>query len=131
MPINFVPTRRQILICDFEFGRIEPSLGKIRRAVIVSPRSYNRRHGMGPGRCLVVPFSATAPYEITPAHVSFPDDVYPSLSVPTWALCDCMRLVSHSRLDRVNVSGIYLSEMISEEDMARIETGIRHAVGIA
>jgi uncharacterized protein YifN (PemK superfamily) len=131
MAILFVPSRRQILICDFEYGKIDPSLGKVRRAVVVSPRSYNRRHGHGPGRCVVVPFSATAPHEITPAHLAFTDDVYSSLTEPTWALCDCIRSVSHARLDRVNVGGVYQSEMISEEDMGRIEVGMRHAVGIA
>ena len=131
MPIAFVPVRRQILICDFEYGRIEPSMGKIRRALVVSPRSYNRRHGMGPGRCVVVPFSATRPLDLTPAHVPFPDNVYPSLSEVTWAVCDSIRSVSHDRLDRVNVGGRYLSEMVSEEDMARVEVGLRHAIGIA
>jgi uncharacterized protein YifN (PemK superfamily) len=131
MPIAFVPIRRQILICDFEYGRIDPSMGKIRRALVVSPRSYNRRHGMGPGRCIVGPFSATPPPELTPAHVPFAADVYPSLSEMTWAVCDCIRSVSHDRLDRVNVGGNYLSEMISEEDMTRVESGMRHAIGIA
>jgi uncharacterized protein YifN (PemK superfamily) len=86
---------------------------------------------MGPGRCIVVPFSATPPSELTPAHVPFRDDVYPSLTEMTWAVCDSIRSVSHDRLDRVNVGGNYLSEMISEEDMARVEVGMRHALGIA
>lgn len=131
MPIAFVPVRRQILICDFEYGRIEPSIGKVRRALVVSPRSHNRRHGFGPGRCIVVPFSSTPPEDPTPAHVPFADDVYPSLSEKTWAVCDSIRSVSHARLDRVNVGGTYYSELISDEDMARVELGIRHAMGIA
>jgi uncharacterized protein YifN (PemK superfamily) len=130
MPIAFVPQRRQILLCDFEYGRIKPSLGKVRRALVVSPRSYNHRHGFGPGRCLVVPFTATGPAEIRPAHVEFPSGKYVCLSEPTWALCDCLRSVSHARLDRVNVGGEYQNEMISNEDMARVETGILHAVGL-
>jgi uncharacterized protein YifN (PemK superfamily) len=117
-------------MCDFEYGRIDPSLGKVRRAVVVSPRSYNQRHGFGPGRCIVVPFSATPPANLTPAHLEFPADKYPSLTELTWALCDCIRSVSHARLDRVNVGGIFYSELISQEDMARIEIGIRHATGL-
>jgi uncharacterized protein YifN (PemK superfamily) len=131
MSILFVPSRKQILICDFEYGRIEPSLGKVRRALVISPRSYNRRHGYEPGRCLVVPFTKTCPVDLAPAHVQFPADKYVSLSVPTWALCDCLRSVSHARLDRVNVAGVNYSEMISEEDMARVDVGLRHAVGLA
>jgi uncharacterized protein YifN (PemK superfamily) len=131
MSITFVSSRRQILICDFEFGKIEPSMGKIRRSLVVSPRSYNRRHGFGPGRCVVIPFTATPPEEhILPSHIHFPLGGYPSLKEEFWAICECIRSVSHARLDRVNVGGVYISELISEEDMGRVELGIRHAAGL-
>jgi uncharacterized protein YifN (PemK superfamily) len=70
MAIPFVPPRRRILICDFDVARVSPEIDKERRVVIISPRSYNKRHGTGPGRCLVIPFSATEPHKITPAHVT-------------------------------------------------------------
>jgi uncharacterized protein YifN (PemK superfamily) len=41
MTIPFVPKRGQILLCDFEYGKIDPEIGKIRRTVVVSPRSHN------------------------------------------------------------------------------------------
>lgn len=118
-------------MCDFEHGRIEPSLGKERRAVVLSPRSYNHRHGLGPGRCIVVPFSATAPAELKPAHVPFDAVTYRSLTEPTWALCDCVRSVSHARLNRVRSGGENLNEIMSQEDLERIEVGLKHALGIA
>jgi mRNA-degrading endonuclease toxin of MazEF toxin-antitoxin module len=131
MTISFVPRRGQILICDLVFGQVPPEIGKRRRVLIVSPRSYNQRHGKGPGRCLVVPFSTTAPVKRTPAHVPFSVGRYVSLTRNSLALCDCVRSVSHARLDRVFARGIYQSEMISGDDMGRIETGIRHAMGLA
>jgi uncharacterized protein YifN (PemK superfamily) len=131
MPIPFVPPRARILICDFDLARIHPEMTKQRRVVVVSPRSYNRRHGAGPGRCLVIPFSTTSPPEITPAHVPFAADKYACLSEPTWALCDVISSMSHMRLDNVQISGINQMESIDAEDMDRIAEGIKHALGIA
>ena len=130
MGIPFVPQRGHLLICDFEYGRIAPSLGKERRVVVISPRSYNHRHGIGPGRCVVVPFSMTAEEEIKPAHIEFDDTTYRSLSEPTWALCDCVRSVSHERLNRIRAGGENLNEIMSKADLARIEVGLIHALGI-
>jgi hypothetical protein len=73
MPITFVPERGRILICDYDLARIAPEMDKERRVVVVSPRSYNQRHGASAGRCIVVPFSATNPGRfLTPADVPFP-----------------------------------------------------------
>jgi uncharacterized protein YifN (PemK superfamily) len=76
MYINFVPQRAQILICDYDLACIPPEMSKQRRVVVVSPRSYNRRHGLGAGRCVVVPFSSTAPPLTTLAQVAFPGGKY-------------------------------------------------------
>lgn len=130
MGIPFVPIRGHILICDFEYGRIEPSLGKERRVVVVSPRAYNHRFGYGPGRCVVVPFSKTEIGD-KPAHIPFDAVTYKSLTEPTWALCDCVRSVSHERLNRVLMGGENLNEIMSETDMERIDDGLRRALGIA
>jgi uncharacterized protein YifN (PemK superfamily) len=130
MPIPFVPPRGRVLICNFDLARIHPEMTKQRRVVVISPRSYNRRHGQGPGRCLVIPFSATAPPEITPAHVPFTADKYATLTEPTWALCDVIASVSHNRLDNVQVGGVNQMESIDDQDMLRIAVGMKHALGI-
>ena len=130
MAINFVPERGRILICDYDMARVSPEIDKVRRAVIVSPRSYNHRHGAGPGRCLVVPFSATAPHNATPADVVFPAGKYETLTVPTWAVCSSVMSASHSRLTRVFIGhGNYSEEVLSAEDLARIDAGLKHALG--
>jgi uncharacterized protein YifN (PemK superfamily) len=131
MTIPFVPIRGHILICDLSFGLIAPELGKERRVVVVSPRSYNHRHGVQPGRCVVVPFSETLNEEPQPAHVPFDATNYKSLTHATWALCDCVRSVSHARLNRVRGGGENLNEIMSQADLARLEVGLLHAVGIA
>lgn len=130
MPIRFVPQRGLILICDYDVARVHPEMNKRRRVVVVSPRSYNRRHGEGPGRCLVVPFSASEPRFLTPSVVPFPLQSYRSLSKVSWAICDSIMAVSHDRLDRVwSGPGQSLDERISEVDMRRLEVAIAHAVG--
>lgn len=129
--ITFVPQRGQILMCDFDMaGVVPPEMRKKRRVVVVSPRSHNRRHGVRPGRCLVVPFSASEPAMMTAAEVPFPDGVYRSLTVPTWAICSAAASVSHARLDRVAVGTAFLSEHLSAVDLERVEAGLRHALGL-
>ncbi|WP_298952244.1 type II toxin-antitoxin system PemK/MazF family toxin [uncultured Methylobacterium sp.] len=130
MPITFVPQRGQILICDFDMARVPPEMRKVRRVVVVSPRSYNARHGQGPGRCLVVPFSASMPPVVRPSDVPFAAGVYRSLTVPTWAICSSVAALSHARLDRVAAGRSHLSESLSPQDLARVEDGLRHALGL-
>ncbi len=130
--ITFVPQRGQILICDFDMaGVVPPEMRKKRRVVVVSPRSHNHRHGQRPGRCLVVPFSASMPTVVTAAEVPFPGDAYRSLTVPTWAICSAAASVSHARLDRVAAGTVFLSEHLSAADLERVESGLRHALGLA
>jgi uncharacterized protein YifN (PemK superfamily) len=112
-------------------ARVVPEIDKKRRVVVISPRSYNQRHGNGPGRCLVIPFSATAPHKITPAHVVFDGKTYKCLSEPTWALCDVVTSVSHARLNNVQIGGVNQFEDISDTDMARLEAGLTHSLGLA
>lgn len=128
--IGFVPPRGRILLCDFDAGRVHPELNKCRRVVVVSPRSYNARHGSGPGRCLVVPFSSTAPKVVTPAYVPFDASTYRSLTEPTWAICESTRSVSHARLQMVFFKSAPLYESLSEADLERVAVGLRHALGI-
>ncbi len=130
MPINFVPERGRLLICDFDRARVHPENSKIRRVVVVSPRSYNERHGAGAGRCIIVPFSVTRPAILRPADVFFANGQYRALSKDTWANCSSVATVSHARLDRVYVgNGRYSDETLDEEDCQRIEIGLRHALG--
>ncbi|MCF4130275.1 type II toxin-antitoxin system PemK/MazF family toxin [Methylobacterium sp. SyP6R] len=131
MAIAFVPRRGLILLCHFDMARIPPEMRKTRRVVVVSPRSHNRRHGQGPGRCVVVPFSASTPPAPTPADVSFAAGVYASLTVPTWAICAAVMSVSHDRLNRVVAGGQGLDEVLSADDMERIEAGLVYALGMA
>lgn len=132
MPIKFVPRRGLILICDFDAARIHPEINKRRWAVVISPRSYNRRHGEGPGRCLVVPFSATVPKILTPASVPFPAGSYQSLTRDSWAICDSILAVLHDRLNRVWAGPRqWLDENVSQTDMGRLLIGIKYALGIS
>jgi uncharacterized protein YifN (PemK superfamily) len=122
-------------MCDYDMARVPPEMEKVRRVVVISPRSYNRRHGFKAGRCLVVPFSATDPdHFLTPSDVFFDSKTYECLTVETWAICSAAMSVSHDRLDRVSVRQHrgpprYSIETLKPADMARIETGLRHAIG--
>jgi uncharacterized protein YifN (PemK superfamily) len=110
-------------------------MAKTRRVVVVSVTSRNHRHGTGPGLALVVPLSMTAPLSIEPCDVLMPGGVYRSLSQAVWAKCGAVTLVSHDRLDRVRIykggKPAYIVERLSAADMARIETGLRYALGLS
>lgn len=123
--ITFVPERGHILLCDFDMANVAPEMRKKRRVVVVSPRSYNKAR-----RCVVVPFSATEPKMILSSHVPFAAGAYASLTVPTWAICDTVSHVSFARLDRVKSGRNYLSEMLNDEDLAKIALGLQHTLGL-
>ena len=125
MPITFVPRRGIMLVCNFDMGRVAPEMTKKRRVLVVSPRSYNRGH-----RCVVVPFSATKPHTVQAPHVFFAAHSYKVLTKDVWAICECLTSVSCDRLDRVLHGGGYIAEEISAADLARVEAGMRHALGL-
>jgi uncharacterized protein YifN (PemK superfamily) len=101
---------------------IHPEMTKQRRVVVISPRSYNHRAAMNlPGRCIVVPFSATEPRDKRASHVPFKANSYRCLTENVWAICDCLTHVSHRRLERVAIGGRHIEERITEKDMERIE----------
>lgn len=123
--INFTPERGQLLLCDYDMAHVAPEMTKKRRVVVVSPRSYNRA-----GRCVVVPFSATQPNTIEASHLPFRAGEYRALTVQTWAICDTISHVSCTRLDRVKAGQTFLREFLLPIDMARIEDGLKHALGL-
>jgi uncharacterized protein YifN (PemK superfamily) len=125
MAIAFTPKRGQILICDFDMAGVLPEMRKVRRVVVVSHRSSNRA-----GRLVAVPFSATRPQRHSPSHVHFQAGSYASFRVPVWAICDCIAHVSFRRLDRVFCHGRFLAETMTDADLRRIATGIRHALAL-
>ena len=127
--ITFSPKRGMILMCDFDMATVPPEMRKVRRVVVVSPRSYNRPQRNAPGKCVVVPFSATEPRTVLASHVAVPIGVYQSLTKPTLAICEMVAHVSHARMDRVAVGRRFISEEMQAVDLEQIEAGLRHALG--
>ncbi len=135
MSITFVPERGAILICDFARASVAPEMTKTRRVVVVSPKARNHRHGTGPGVALVIPLSTSAPNSVEACDVLLSAGIYRSVTKDAWAKCGAVTMVSHERLDRVRIyragKPAYIVEGLSPADMARIEAGLRHALGIA
>jgi uncharacterized protein YifN (PemK superfamily) len=144
MAISFTPRRASILMCDFGPDPNEPStyplqmpplsvspeMWKFRRVVVVSVDALNHRHGRAPGLCAVVPFSATAPGTMGRWDIFIPVGSYRSLTLNVWAKCAAILQVSHSRLDRPLAGRSYIAEQINPADFARIEGGMRAALGL-
>lgn len=128
--IRFAPRRGQILMCDFDMATVPPEMRKKRRVVILSPKTLNGPHGLRPGKCVVVPFSATVPHRILPCHIPFPVGSYASLTIDVWAICEAIAHVSHARLDRVAVGSDFISEEMAEADVKRVVAGVSYALAL-
>ena len=61
--------RGMILLCNYDLATVPPEMRKLRRVVVISPKSYDKPVSMTvPGKCIVIPFSATEPRERRPSH---------------------------------------------------------------
>jgi mRNA interferase MazF len=127
MPITFVPDAGDVLMCDFT-GFIAPEMTKVRRVVVLSPRSRTNF----PGTYIVVPVSKTPPVpprahhcEFKPRAYYFFDDVE-----PVWAKADMITCVAASRLDRLKINGRYTGCRIRKEDLDAIRKAVLHALGM-
>lgn len=118
-------------MCDFDMASVPPEMRKVRRVIVISPKAYNKRPSMQtPGKCIVIPLSATPPRLPQPSHVSIPASRYTSITLPVWAICEMVDHVSHARLDRVASGKKFLSESVTPVDMALVEDALRHALGL-
>ncbi len=144
VPITFTPRRGAILMCYFgpdplnphTFPVYEPPVSaapevwKNRRAIVVSDDRLNHRHGAGPGLCTVVPCTSTPPRTEGPWDVPFLARSYRAFTKDVWASCASPIRVSHARLDRVLAGQGYRGEFLAPWDMARVEAGLRAALGL-
>jgi uncharacterized protein YifN (PemK superfamily) len=127
MAINFVPDAGDVLMCDFT-GFVAPEMTKIRRVVILSPRS--RRNF--PGTYLVLPISKTPPSPPRPHHCEFKPGSYHFFDPieTVWAKADMVTCVAAHRLDRVKFRGRYSRAQIGREDLLRVRKALLYALGM-
>lgn len=127
MAITFVPDAGDVLICDFS-GFQAPEMTKVRRVVVLSPRS----RVTFPGTYLIVPISKTPPSRKEPHHYEFKARRYdffdPIESV--WAKADMLTCVASHRLDRIKMNGRYSRAQIRKEDLDSVRRAVLHALGI-
>ena len=135
MPITFVPDAGDVLMCDFT-GFIPPEMTKLRKVVVLSPRS----RVSFPGTYLVAPLSKTPLSTPEPFHFEFPPRSYVFLDPiePVWAKTNMVTCVAAVRLDRVKLNGRYTAAKIRREDLLRVrvwtiesqtEVAVRMALG--
>jgi uncharacterized protein YifN (PemK superfamily) len=127
MAISFVPDAGDVLICDFS-GFQAPEMTKVRRVVVLSPRS----RVMFPGTYLVVPISKTPPSIKEPHHCEFKPRDYHffDLIESVWAKADMLTCVASRRLDRVKINGRYSRAQIRKEDLVLVRKAVLHALGM-
>ncbi len=115
-------------MCDYTTGFTAPEMVKRRPVVVLSPRARRR-----PGPYLVVPFSTTAPLPVESYHVRLPVGRYAFFRSgrDVWAKCDMVSAVSAQRLDRLRVGGAWMTPAIRPEDLAAVQRGVLHALGLS
>lgn len=128
MPITFVPDAGEVLMCDFGTGFCPPEMTKVRRVVVLSPRSRTKIKGT----YLVVPISKTPPVPEEDYHCHFKPRSYIFFDPvePVWAKGDMMCCVGFHRLDRLKINGRYTKSAIRKEDLHRIRKSLLHALGM-
>jgi mRNA interferase MazF len=99
---------------------------KKRPVVVVSPR---RR--VGPGLCLVVPFSTRAPAFAQRFHYEIAARTYPFFrsDCSVWAKADMLTCVAFSRLDRPFYGGCFQEGHLSETHLNEIRNAVLSALG--
>lgn len=131
-PITFAPYRGAILLCDFDMARVPIEIDKRRQAIVLSITKLNHKHALEPGLCTVVPTSSKAPRTEGPEDVLIPAGKYWGFDVDSWVRAKSVATVSHRRLSTLTRNGRQANstEFLDAADMARIETAVKHALGI-
>lgn len=135
MPIQFAPTPKTLVLCDFSLGGFRaPEMIKRRPAIIISPRLPHRD-----GLCTVVPISYTPPIREVAyvVRLDFERQPLPSpFDAPVaWVKCDMLATVCYDRLDLFRTGRDaqgkrkYLQLKLSDTDFERVRQGIMCALG--
>src|SRR5205823_15024795 len=127
MPIQHVPDAGDVLMCDFT-GFQAPEMTKIRRVVVLSPRSRTRF----PGTYLVVPISRTTPCPPEDHHCEFRPGSYhffdPVESV--WAKADMLTCVAWRTLERAKINDRFSRASVRKQDLYSIRRAVLYAMGM-
>ncbi len=124
MPINFLPKRGQILMCDYTKGFIEPEMQKVRHCIVISPE---RRTGL----CLVVPLSTVPPQTPQAFHYKLPRGIYPCLECGTdvWVKGDMLTHACFARLDRPKENGRFATVHLRSVHLDAVVNTVLAAIG--
>jgi mRNA interferase MazF len=128
MPLTIVPDAGDVLICDFNTGFKPPEMVKVRRVVVLSPRSRTKF----PETFIVVPISKTPPMTAMGCHCRFAPRSYEFFDPieAVWAKADLVTCVAHHRLDRLKINGRYSRAVIRRDDLQRVRKAVLHALGM-
>ena len=124
MPIDFLPLRGQILMCDYTNGFIRPEMQKVRHCVVISPQRRT-------GTCLVVPLSTVPPEIVEPYHYMIPRHIYPCLECGTdvWAKGDMLTHAAFARLDRPKENHRFASRSLRPDHLECVVAAALAAIG--
>jgi len=116
--IQYAPSAGMVLMCDFsQYGFKPPEMVKERRCVIISAKTYNKRHK----RCTLVPVSLSTPHETTYCIQTTPGkyDCFHPVQ-PCWILCDMPYTLDWRKLWFVQAHGRPQSFHLDRADLATV-----------
>jgi len=135
MAIQFSLPIGTLVLCDYTAGGFRPpEMIKRRPAIIVSPRLPHRD-----GLCSVIPISTSFSGRVLPYVVELQLNIElpaPFAATTVWAKCDMIATVGFRRLDMFRTerdhSGQrrYLKPRLSGDQLAAVQHGLRHALGL-
>lgn len=127
MPIQHVPDAGDVLMCDFT-GFVAPEMTKVRRVVVLSPRSRSVLRGT----YVVVPISKSQPAPVEAHHCEFVPRAYDffDMTESVWAKADMVTCVGYHRLERMRINGRFGPARISSAHLLAVRKSILHALGM-
>lgn len=135
MPINFIPSAGDVLMCEYGPDpaaivtpgimkgplAVKPEIWKLRQAAVLS--NFGKL-------AIVVPFSTSTPKSALNFHVRIPAGTYPYLTMgsDSWLKADLIETVSHDRLDRCRVGGQYQRVRLNAMHLKALRAACLHAL---
>ena len=123
--LTFQPRPNTIVMCDFS-GFISPEMVKKRPVIVIKKNKDN------PKLVTIVPFSTTAPHEISELHIEVEG---PLDGKQAWVKCDMITTVCLERLDRIKIiegdTRKWGTKSLDAQTFDLICTGVAKYLGLA
>ncbi len=138
MPISFIPSAGDVLLCEFgPDPRAADCFPASRGPISVPPEMIKRRHvvvlASHTELMVVAPFSTKEPRPARACHLRIEARRYPFFDqdADSWLKGDMLMAVSRQRLDRLRYDGAYRRARLSKDDLREVRRAALGGLGLS